>query len=168
MKPRTPEEKALDEAAYASRPVYGRIGKPPKIVEAELRIKLAAKRKRGVMLRVSVESPYAGDVARNTLYARACMLDSLQRGEAPYVSHLLYTQVLDDTVPELREQGLKAASAYILASDLIAVYDDFGTSGGMQRAIDLACGTVLVERRQLAPEIVARIVNRDIGGEGEK
>jgi len=34
--------------------------------------------------RVIVESPYAGDVARNVEYARACVRDSLQRGEAPY------------------------------------------------------------------------------------
>lgn len=45
--------------------------------------------------RVFVASPYAGDVARNERYARACMVDSLARGEAPFVPHLLYTQLLD-------------------------------------------------------------------------
>lgn len=42
------------------------------------------------MRRVIVESPYAGDVIRNVEYARAAMRDCLQRGEAPFASHLLY------------------------------------------------------------------------------
>jgi hypothetical protein len=41
-------------------------------------------------LLVVVESPYAGDVERNVKYAKACMLDCLHRGEAPFASHLLY------------------------------------------------------------------------------
>lgn len=41
---------------------------------------------------VIVESPYAGDVKTNVAYARAAIRDCLMRGEAPYASHLLYTQ----------------------------------------------------------------------------
>jgi hypothetical protein len=56
---------------------------------------------------VVVESPYAGDVTRNLEYARAAMADCLARGEAPFASHALYTQigVLDDTKPEERKLG---------------------------------------------------------------
>ena len=48
--------------------------------------------------KVILESPYAGDVETNLRNARAAMRDCLLRGEAPYASHLLYTQpgVLDD------------------------------------------------------------------------
>ena len=55
---------------------------------------------------VIVESPYAGDVERNERYARACIRDCLLRGEAPFASHLLYTQagVLDDTIKEERDR----------------------------------------------------------------
>ena len=35
---------------------------------------------------VVLESPYAGDVARNVRYARACLRDSLLRGEAPRIA----------------------------------------------------------------------------------
>lgn len=42
------------------------------------------------MIFVIVESPYAGDVERNTAYARAAVRDCLMRGEAPFASHLLY------------------------------------------------------------------------------
>lgn len=41
---------------------------------------------------VVLESPYAGDIERNTNYARDCMRDSILRGEAPIASHLIYTQ----------------------------------------------------------------------------
>lgn len=46
--------------------------------------------------RVVLESPYAGkdkeEVERNTRYARACVRDCIIHGDAPFASHLLYTQ----------------------------------------------------------------------------
>lgn len=90
--------------------------------------------------RVVIESPYAGDVERNTRYARAAMRDSLLRGEAPFASHLLYTQqgVLNDDVPEEREHGIEAGLAWVKGADLTAVYTDLGISEGMQRGIQRA------------------------------
>lgn len=90
------------------------------------------------MKRVVIESPYAGDVERNTRYARACMLDSLRRGEAPYASHLLYTQVLDDLTPEERELGIIAGFAWGQAAELRVFYMDLGASPGMRRGMDEA------------------------------
>lgn len=87
---------------------------------------------------VEIESPFAGDVAHNVNYARAALLDSLKRGEAPFASHLLYTQVLDDTVPELRKQGMEAGKAWTDRADLIAVYTDLGISDGMKWGIEQA------------------------------
>lgn len=84
---------------------------------------------------VIIESPYAGDVTRHTAYARACLLDSLRRGEAPFASHLLYTQVLDDQTPGERAWGLEAGWAWGVAADLVAVYTDLGTSTGMDFGI---------------------------------
>jgi hypothetical protein len=62
------------------------------------------------MKKVLIESPYAGDVERNEKYARACMRDCFERGEAPFASHLLYTQpgVLDDTLHHERALGIDA------------------------------------------------------------
>ena len=82
-----------------------------------------------------IESPYAGDVAANTAYARACLLDSLNRGEAPMASHLLYTQVLDDTNPAERELGINAGLEWMSCADLVAVYADNGISAGMMQGI---------------------------------
>jgi len=80
---------------------------------------------------VIIESPYSGDAARNITYARACLLDSLRRGEAPIASHLLHTQVLDDMRPDERELGIEAGLAWYRVAEKCVVYEDRGTSGGM-------------------------------------
>jgi len=92
------------------------------------------------MNRVVVESPYKGDVERNTRYARACMADCFARGEAPFASHLLYTQegVLDDDVPAERELGIEAGFSWSVVADLTAVYTNLGISEGMAAAIEIA------------------------------
>lgn len=102
---------------------------------------------------VIIESPYAGDVERNTAYARACMADSLRRGEAPFASHLLYTQVLDDLKPEQRACGISAGFGWGRKADLIAIYSDLGISGGMLAGMERA-------RRAGQP-----IEVRELGGE---
>lgn len=84
---------------------------------------------------VYLESPFAGDVERNTKYARACMLDSLKRGEAPFVSHLLYTQVLDDTDPLQRTTGIMAGFDWAAVATKTVVYTDLGVSGGMRAGL---------------------------------
>lgn len=93
-----------------------------------------------MMMLVVIESPLAGDVDRNILYAKAAMRDSLARGEAPYASHLLFAQpgILDDLVPGEREIGIEAGLAWGSVAELTAVYADLGISHGMQRGIDRA------------------------------
>lgn len=85
---------------------------------------------------VIIESPYAGEVEANVAYARACMRDSLNRGEAPIASHLLYTQpgILRDDVPEEREWGINAGLAWRKVAQLTAFYIDRGWSNGMSAA----------------------------------
>ena len=53
---------------------------------------------------VIIESPYAGDIKANIAYARRAVRDSLERGEFPIASHLLYTQpgILNDDIPSER------------------------------------------------------------------
>lgn len=102
------------------------------------------------MRRVILETPYAGDVAANLEYARACLLDCLKRGEAPLASHLLYTQVLDDTKPDERQLGINAGHAWTPSADAVVVYTDKGTSPGMQAGIEAAeKAGVPVEYRRL-------------------
>lgn len=89
---------------------------------------------------VYLESPYAGDVEANVAYARACLRDSLARGEAPFASHLLYTQpgVLRDDVPAERRQGVAAGLAWRRAAAATVVYTDRGISPGMKLGIETA------------------------------
>lgn len=87
---------------------------------------------------IILESPYAGDIDRNIEYARLCMLDSLQRGECPLASHLLYTQVLDDTIPSQRTMGIEAGLAWRKVAEKTVFYCDYGYSKGMQYAFDTA------------------------------
>jgi hypothetical protein len=90
--------------------------------------------------RVILESPYAGDVAANLEYARACVRDSLGRGEAPIASHLLYTQpgILRNDDPAERQQGIAAGLAWRAVADFSAFYIDRGWSRGMTAALNSA------------------------------
>lgn len=94
------------------------------------------------MLCVIIESPFKNDDQfihkENILYAEKCMFDSLNRGESPFLSHLLYTKVLDDNDPEQRKQGIIAASSWIKKADLMAVYTDRGITEGMKEGIKIA------------------------------
>jgi len=92
------------------------------------------------MRRVYLESPYAGDVAANVAYARECVMDCLRRGEAPFASHLFFTQpgVLMDADPAERALGIQAGLAWAEVADATVVYMDHGVSPGMQLGIDAA------------------------------
>lgn len=90
------------------------------------------------MIIVIMESPYAGDIQENVAYARLCMKDCLDRGEAPMVSHLLYTQVLSDNDEKERQQGIDAGLAWRTVAEKSVVYIDRGMSRGMWYGIDAA------------------------------
>jgi hypothetical protein len=102
---------------------------------------------------VILESPFAGDVERNVAYARACMRDSILRGEAPYASHLLYTQpgVLDDTNPAERALGIGVGFEFRRVARKTVFYVDLGWSSGMRagEAHAIANGHA-IEHRMLA------------------
>ena len=89
---------------------------------------------------VIVESPCAGDVELNVAYARAAVLDCLERGEAPFASHLLYTQqgILDDGRPYDRHRGISAGLAWGQVAHATVVYTDLGITRGMLEGIHMA------------------------------
>ena len=96
------------------------------------------------MIPVILESPFAADTAEkvqeNIDYARACLKDSLLRGEAPMASHLLYTQpgVLDDTVAAERRLGIEAGLSWGALAEHTVVYTDLGITDGMRAGIQRA------------------------------
>jgi len=92
------------------------------------------------MIKVILESPFAGDVKANIEYARKCMRDCFMRGEAPIASHLLYTQegILDDDIPEERALGIYAGLLWGAHAEKTVVYTDRGISRGMEYGIENA------------------------------
>ena len=95
--------------------------------------------------KVYVESPYSGDIEANRDYAIRCMQDCLKRGEAPFLSHLLYTQVpqhgfvADDDQDHIcvgREAAIQAAERWRRVADCTVVYTDRGSSRGMEAGIE--------------------------------
>lgn len=107
------------------------------------------------MIRVILESPYAGDIERNIKYARECVRHSLSLGEAPIASHLLYTQegILDDNILEERILGIEAGLSWKQVADKHVFYIDFGMSNGMKCALAYATDNkIKVEFRKIKPE----------------
>lgn len=94
------------------------------------------------------------------MYADACMLDSLTRGEAPFLGHVQYPRVLNDGIPTHRGMGINAHCAWLRRAELVAVYTDYGITDGMQKAIDLARELgIRVELRKLGPDWQAWFLN---------
>jgi len=93
---------------------------------------------------VVIESPFKGEndseTKLNILYAKACVKDSLSRGEYPYASHLFYTQdgILNDKNPIERELGIDAGFAWGKLANKRIIYFDRGVSEGMIKGIDFA------------------------------
>ena len=114
---------------------------------------------------VNIESPFAGDVAGNKSYLRACLHDSIVgHGEAPFASHGLYTQagVLDDLVPEQRVVGMRAGFEFHRVVDAEILYLDKGLSGGMQQGLGYFVGLngrgKDVVLRSLHPKVPQRVL----------
>lgn len=99
--------------------------------------------------RVVIESPFAGDVEENLRYLRVCMRDCLNRGEAPFASHGLYTGILNDDDPDERKIGLESGWSWMLLADAVIVYEDLGISSGMEEGIvrAKAIGKIVEYRR---------------------
>jgi hypothetical protein len=95
--------------------------------------------------RVIIESPLgsrsdgsrctAEEMAENEAYLDRCVIDSLERGEAPFASHGFYPRVLDDATLSERHMGMEAGFAWGKAAELIAVYVDRGITPGMRDGI---------------------------------
>lgn len=89
---------------------------------------------------VVVESPFGSkdEWVRevNKAYCRAALRWCLLNGIVPLASHLLYTQMLDDQIPEERTLGIEAGLTVNKAgAKATLVFVDRGVSGGMELGI---------------------------------
>lgn len=88
-----------------------------------------------------IESPFKGAVERNKLYLHRCVLHSIYLGETPFASHGFYPQFLDDNNPDQRYQGINLGYHFYPFSRLVAFYDDYGMSQGMEMALNHLVGS---------------------------
>ena len=84
---------------------------------------------------VVLESPYSSPTTQKLIenhnYAKAILNDSIFRGESPFLSHLFYTQFLNDKIKDQRKLGMEAGWAVLHKADYVAVYLDLGWTDGM-------------------------------------
>lgn len=110
----------------------------------EISHELLSKMESDRLVPVLVESPLASPTiegwVRNKKFARAAARDCLERGEAPYASHLFYAQegLLDDDIAEERALGIHAGLVWGKLASKSIVYTDLGISSGMERGIERA------------------------------
>jgi hypothetical protein len=90
------------------------------------------------MKRVIIESPYAGKISDNTAYLKRCLRDSIDRGEAPLASHLLYPYVLREDLQAERQLGIELGYEWWYGARCIVFYCDKGWSPGMKAALERA------------------------------
>lgn len=87
---------------------------------------------------VILESPFAGDVFNNVKYAQSVIHSLAHQGYAPSASHLIYTQMLDDTNEFDRKLGIDKGLDIAHGHDSIIALDKGVSTGmkyGVQRAI---------------------------------
>lgn len=83
---------------------------------------------------VYIASPYAGDVEGNVEFAKAACRLAMEQGSTPVAAHLLYPQMLDDTVPKQRELGIRMGLNLLGACSELWLCGS-RISGGMQEEL---------------------------------
>jgi len=86
---------------------------------------------------IYVASPYAGDIERNTAFAREACQFVKNEGHAFFAPHLLYPQVLHEDDPADRQLGLAMGKKMLAKCDELWAFGDF-ISPGMAGEVELA------------------------------
>lgn len=83
------------------------------------------------MKKIYVVSPYAGDVERNVANAIAYCKYVMKKGYMPLASHLYFTQMTNDDIPEERRAGLDMGLELLSMCDEVWVFYENRISSGM-------------------------------------
>ncbi len=100
---------------------------------------------------IYVASPYAGDIKKNTEFARRACRHVMNEGHAFFAPHLLYPQLLDDSNPQERQAGLDMGLAMLPRCDELWCYGA-RTSHGMHLEIEEAVRIGIPVRRVMEQE----------------
>ena len=104
---------------------------------------------------IYVASPYAGDIERNTEFAKKACWFVMNEGHAFFAPHLLYPQVLDEHDSDDRQLGLDMGKAALAHCDELWVFGDT-VSRGMQSEIDTARKLGIPVKYVVAQEMAER------------
>lgn len=83
------------------------------------------------MKKIYVASPYAGDIEKNTDFAKDACRFVLEQGHAFFCPHLLYPNVLDEHNPNERQLGLDMGIAMLEICDELWCFGDRISHGMM-------------------------------------
>ena len=98
-------------------------------------------------------SPYAGNTEENTAFARQACGYAISQGVVPLAPHLLYPQILNDSIPEERETGIRLAMEILEQCEELWICGD-RMSAGMKREAAYAKAKGIPIRRVPACEIM--------------
>lgn len=75
----------------------------------------------GVRKLVYVASPLRGDYEKNISKAKEYSKKIIEMGHIPYTPHLLFTQFMDDAIPEERELAMQMGIEMLKRCDMLMV-----------------------------------------------
>lgn len=116
---------------------------------------------------VYIASPYAGDIEGNVRFAKAACRLAMEEGSTPVAAHLLYPQMLDDSIPEQRELGIRMGLRLLEACSELWLCGS-RVSDGMQEELK-AAWRHRVPVRRIPCELVAEFMQPepDMGGQAQ-
>lgn len=103
------------------------------------------------MKRIYVASPYAGDIEKNTKFAKKACRHVMNAGHAFFCPHLLYPNILKESCPAERQLGLDMGLAMLDSCDELWCYGDH-ISQGMMAEIEQALKLKIPTRRVMETE----------------
>lgn len=78
---------------------------------------------------IYMASPYAGDIEKNTKFAKRACRHVMNEGHAFFAPHLLYPQLLNDANPQERQAGLAMGLAVLPRCDELWCYGEHISHG---------------------------------------
>lgn len=88
--------------------------------------------------RIFVCSPYAGQVEHNVKIAQAVCRQVILEGHAPFAPHLHYPGIVDDSVPQERDTGIKSGLVFMSVCDEVWAFVGNGITPGMTQELEFA------------------------------
>ena len=107
-------------------------------------------------------SPYAGNTEENTAFARQACGYTIRQGAVPLAPHLLYPQILNDSVPEEREIGIRLGLDILERCEELWICGD-RMSAGMKRETAYAKARGIPVRRIPVCEIMGNQTVQELG-----